>query len=80
MAIGRELYWVKWFKNGVGQGFIFHEIFLNTILFGENFISKVKNPYTSECVDFNYGTMEKVNKNVRGTKMVDFIKTFNQKF
>ena len=45
LAIGKEICWIKRFKNGVGQGFIFHAIFLRTILLGENFISKVKSLY-----------------------------------
>ena len=36
-AIGGKLYWVKWFKNGLGQGFIFHEIIPALVFFGEFF-------------------------------------------
>ena len=28
LAIGRGLGWVKWLKNGVGQGFVFRTIIL----------------------------------------------------
>ena len=28
LAIGRGLGWVKWLKNGVGQGFVFRKIIL----------------------------------------------------
>ena len=38
LALEGGLGWVKSLKNGVGQGFISHAIFLHYILFGENFI------------------------------------------
>ena len=52
------------------------QIFLHTILFGENLISLVKNLYTSACLDFDHGLTHKVTKNLKVAKMAGFIKTF----
>ena len=44
LAVGRGLGWVKWLKNGEGQGFVFRTIILAEYLFDENFIGLVKEP------------------------------------
>ena len=54
------------------------QIFLHTILFGENLISLVKNLYTSACLDFDHGLTHKVTKNVKVAKMAGFIKLFTK--
>ena len=56
------------------------QIFLHTILFGENLINLVKNLYTSACLDFDHGLTHKVTKNLKVAKMAGFIKTFYQNF
>ena len=38
LAIGGELGWKKWLKNGAGKDLYFMQLFLQYTLFGENFI------------------------------------------
>ena len=35
---GKDIWWVKWLKNGVEQGFIFIQLFLHNIHFSEIFV------------------------------------------
>ena len=53
-AIGGEMKRMKWLKNGAGKDFIFHELFLHYILYGEHFIGSVKEPWYSVCVNLNH--------------------------
>ena len=53
------------------------QLFLHNILFGENFIGKVKEHLYSLCLNLNHKKNKILPKNVKVEKMVVFVKTFD---
>ena len=75
LAIGGGLGWVKWLKNGLRQGFIFHAIIAALYPFWRKFLFTM---FESQSCKNKIAT-----KNLKSEKMVGFVKTFyhyRQKF
>ena len=56
----------------------FMKLFLHTIMFSENFISKVKEPSHFSMLESKLWHSKTVTKNVAGAKMVKFTKSCDQ--
>ena len=67
---------MKWLKYGAGKSLYFIQLFLHYIVFGENFIVKLKDLY----IQYSWISIMKKqnsNQNVKVGKMVLFVKTFH---
>ena len=67
---------MKWLKYGAGKSLYFIQLFLDYIVFGENFIVKLKDLY----IQYSWISIMKKqnsNQNVKVAKMVLFVKTFH---
>ena len=63
-------------KTGAGRSLYFMQLFLHYILFGENFIGKVKVTLNLVCLNLNH-EKQNSNQNVKVGKMVVLVKAFD---
>ena len=63
-------------KTGAGKSLYFMQFFLHYILFGENFIGKVKVTLNLVCLNLNH-EKQNSNQNVKVGKMVVLVKAFD---
>ena len=67
---------MKWLKSGAGKYLYFMQLFLHYIPFGEIFISQVKVPLYSVCLNVN-PKKQNSNQNGKVEKMMVLVKTFD---